>query len=163
MNLLRHYTKNNGATDYDQGSGILLACQGYVLLVKRSQQVLDPNVWSIPGGGRCQVGPRGRLENPWLSAVRELQEEVGSLPFPLTPTRKFTWKKPPKTYITYLVVLPPQALLWTPNLNWENTAWRWVDVITLSLLKLHPGLKWVLSQLGRDKFAVPHHRPKTSD
>ena len=44
------------------------------LLTLRSQDVLEPGTWGIPGG-RVEAG-----ENPYEAAERETEEELGSLP-----------------------------------------------------------------------------------
>jgi len=138
-----------------RSSGILFICQGRVLLVRRAHDEKHPNVWSIPGG-HLKLARDGMPRDPWGNALREVREEMGSLP---PGTGRATKKhraitKRGKTYVTYIVELPPGAMKWRPQLNPEHAAYRWCNPKQVKALKLHPNLRNVLknSQVWEGKF-----------
>lgn len=126
-------------------SGILFVCQGRVLLVKRSHDEVSPNLWSIPGG-HIKVAPDGMPQDAWGSAKREVKEEMGGLPPGVgKATRKHRiTSKTGKTYLTYVVELPPGSMKWRPQLNPEHSAYRWCNRKETKGLELHPNVKRVL-------------------
>jgi 8-oxo-dGTP diphosphatase len=135
-----------------QASGILFVRNhpqyGWQLLVTlRSEQVFDPNVWGVPGGA-CLEG-----EDPFESALRETQEEIGSLPQKYRLLNHYKWQVPSGTfqYITYVVEV--LDLNWENyNFNWEVSDIRWTSLNDTSSLDLHPGFADLLHNFNDKIF-----------
>lgn len=141
MRLSKFKLLNNLALP--NAAGVLFLCTGKILLVKRAPSGTDDaTFWSIPGGMIKQ------RERPWAAAQREVVEELGALPPGWrAPTDRWLWidKKTKLAYLTFVVELPPTALLWKPTLSDEHTAWLWLDKTQTLKKKLHPGLKNLLN------------------
>jgi 8-oxo-dGTP pyrophosphatase MutT (NUDIX family) len=137
--------KDLGADHPKRAAGILFVCQGRVLLVKRAHDEKLPDIWSIPGG-HVKLAHDGMPQDVWGNAKREVKEEMGGLP-PGTgrATRKHrALSKTGKTYVTYVVELPPGAMKWRPRLNPEHASYRWCNRKQIKALKLHPNVARVL-------------------
>lgn len=101
-------------------AGLLLRrADGAAFLVRRSADVLDPGVWSIPGG---RVEPGESVDE---AAHAEALEELGSVPAYAVVGRD-TYHSGGFRYVTLICRVPEGAEIgWRPRLNWENTAWGW--------------------------------------
>lgn len=137
--------KNLGADHPKRAAGILFVCQGRVLLIKRAHDEKLPGLWSIPGG-HIKLAHDGMPQDAWGNAKREVKEEMGALPPGIgRATRKHrAISKEGKTYVTYVVELPPGAMKWRPSLNPEHAAYRWCNRKQVKALKLHPNVARVL-------------------
>jgi 8-oxo-dGTP pyrophosphatase MutT (NUDIX family) len=103
----------------NQGSGALIIAEdtGRILLCLRSDQVNEPNTWSLLGGKMDDD------ENPKESAKREVWEETGySGSSKISLLHTFKYKK--FRYFNHLMIIPRE---FTPKLNWEHTAYQWVE------------------------------------
>jgi len=111
------------------------------LLVLRSEDVMDPHVLGIPGG-RVEPG-----ESEEAAAVSEAREELGALP-ELRFVDKDVYTSGEFTYTTFLVMMSAaDAKKWTPELNWENDAWVWVDPDGLrEVAEVHPNVRKVIEK-----------------
>lgn len=131
----------------EQAAGILFLAEGSALLLKRSQRVRNPGLWSIPGGAVHKGEPVA------VAALREGQEELGDFPaVELGEPRAFVWRTPDKgsgfKYTTLVFQLPRLPLRWSPLLNWEHDDWGWFRIEEALLHpEVHPGVRWVLRQL----------------
>lgn len=127
-----------------EAAGILFVTRTeprYVLLVLRSDEVMDPGVWGIPGG---RVEPHHR--NAFAAALAEAREELGSIPRDFYPRRQRmdVYESGQFRYTTFIVSVNAYALEWKPRLNWENDDWGWF----LELPRpLHPNVERVLRRL----------------
>jgi len=144
-----------GSDHPKRAAGILFVCQGRVLLIKRAHDENHPNLWSIPGG-HIKLAHDGMPQDAWGNAKREVKEEMGALPPGVgRATRKHrAISKSGKTYVTYVVELPPGAMKWRPRLNPEHAAYRWCNRKQVKALKLHPNVARVLrnSDIWDGKF-----------
>jgi 8-oxo-dGTP pyrophosphatase MutT (NUDIX family) len=114
---------------------------GRVLLVLRSQEVLDPGVWGIPGG---RIEPGYEAED---AAVQEALEELGSLPAMKISRKRNVYKSGGFQYTTFLALVPEKAAAaWEPTLNWENDEWGWFGLDALPS-PLHPNVKKAIQEL----------------
>lgn len=144
------------------GAGILFYCEedNTYLLGLRSDMVLDPHVWGIPGGsvsGEALYSSRDthsqRLPDIdfWNGAVNEVYEECGELPPNLSYANVDTFtdfKDGSFVYRTFLykISLKDKAS-WVIEPNYENEEFEWFDVEHLPK-KLHKGVKYTLSVLN---------------
>ena len=122
-----------------RAAGLLIVRgDGRILLVLRSGQVYDPNMWAIPGG-RAEPG-----ESEWVAALEESTEELGTLPA-VRKLSESVYRSGDFSYTTFIVEMDDAAAeAWTPTLNWENTEWGWFEPSALPQ-PLHPGVAAVLS------------------
>lgn len=125
----------------DRAAGLLIQRgDGRILLVLRSQDVLDPGVWGIPGGG---IKPGQDAED---GARRETYEELGELPS-LKIVKKNVYKSGEFQYTTFLAkVSEKDVRSWQPVLNWENDEWGWFLVDDLPS-PLHPNVRKAIREL----------------
>eukprot|EP00882_Tetradesmus_deserticola_P019661 GHRQ01021182.1.p1 GENE.GHRQ01021182.1~~GHRQ01021182.1.p1 ORF type:complete len:170 (+),score=79.01 GHRQ01021182.1:87-596(+) len=133
------------------GAGLLLCCQGKVLLLKRCSKHND-QTWGLPGGNADPT------DQALLStAQREAQEELGVVPDYVTRAEILTrrGKLNQKHYTVFLAdVHCSTAQQYVPRLNAEHSEWRWVpwhDVIAASSgeaggLELHPVVRKLAQQ-----------------
>lgn len=146
------------------GAGVLLACDGEVLLVLRSQHVQEPGTWGIPGGscdGEAMFGRgKGRavdLETARDCALAELEEELGPLPQDLDLDEQdvITYQDRGFTYTTFVMAMWPERrrrLDAGIALNWENDVFRWFTVPeALALPNLHFGTRYVLEKISAEE------------
>ena len=116
-----------------------------VLLLKRSNSVLDPNMWGIPGGARKETA--NGLEDSIITAATESKEEMGTLPKGRIRKQSYVYQKPGTdfTYETFILEIDPTVReSFIPQLNWENTEYNWFRRDSLNEIPLHPGVKEVL-------------------
>jgi len=99
-------------------AGIVFECDGRVLMVKRSDEEENfPGHWALPGG-KAEPG-----ENAEQAALREAREEVGYLATdPLVEVSKVETPTG-MVFHTFHCVVKDR---FTPTLNNEHTAHRWV-------------------------------------
>lgn len=131
------------------GAGVLVVSSKpelEFLLFKRSNEVEEPGVWSIPGGAR-KTKENDQLTESFNTAISELREEAG-LPRGSICTNPITYEKDGYSYDTYILELAYDKMCYIPRLNWENSEWRWVAKEKLAELpSLHPGVKFVIECL----------------
>jgi len=112
---------------------------GRILLVKRSQDVMDPGLWGIPGG-RVEPG-----ESEWAGAISEAEEELGGLP-EVHRAGETVYRSGGFAYTTYLVEVEEgaaEAMSRNVALNWENSEWGWFSPEALPS-PVHPNVKALL-------------------
>lgn len=118
-----------------RAAGLLIQREdtGQFLLALRSDCVMDPGLWGIPGG-RVEPG-----ERDFDAAFMESEEELGSLPrLEVIGDRQV--KSGSFTYTTFhAMVSADDAKAWTPTLNWENDDWGWFSADSLPA-NTHPGV-----------------------
>lgn len=131
------------------GAGVLVVSskpEQEFLLFKRSNEVEEPGIWSIPGGAR-KMKEDGKLTESLNTAISELREEA-NLPRGSLCTNPITYEKEGYSYDTYILELAYDKEYYTPRLNWENSEWRWVAKEKLAELpSLHPSVKFVIDHL----------------
>eukprot|EP00878_Enallax_costatus_P006097 GHUV01006393.1.p1 GENE.GHUV01006393.1~~GHUV01006393.1.p1 ORF type:complete len:180 (+),score=40.05 GHUV01006393.1:209-748(+) len=122
------------------GAGLLLCCNGQVLLLKRHSKHND-QTWALPGGN-VEASDDSLLS----TATREAFEELGSVP-PFEVRAQILTKRgenDQKHYTVFVAdVQPSVQLQFKPELNAEHSEWRWVpwsDVVRKKL-DLHPVVK----------------------
>jgi len=120
-----------------RGAGLLLVTTRHVLLLKRSSTVGNPGTWGLAGG---QLNP---AEDPWSGALREVREEIGRVPRPLTVRHHYVRHVGHRHFDVYVVRVPSSVrTTWRPRLNSEHTDWRWFRSDRLPS-KLHPVVAWL--------------------
>jgi 8-oxo-dGTP diphosphatase len=132
-------------------AGLLVVDRCLALLQLRSQRVLEPGTWSLPGGARLEDEPAAD------AALREASEETGIDPATVKIVAQYThtcdcgW-----TYTTFVANLVGER----PSLrgNWESEQLRWVPVFQVSQLPLHPSFAAAWPAL-RDMLRAPRTRP----
>ena len=145
-----------------RGSGILYTDGKAIFLMLRSSYVQNhPNTWSIPGGA-VPVNRAGAHMDDWKSAQKEMDEEAGGLMVGKRIT-KVQIKTGPFRYTTFVVkVTPKERRMFTPTLNWENTAWAWFEQDDLIGANLHPGFSEALTKVYGQVFSSPKKRARES-
>lgn len=119
-----------------QAAGLLLFSGDRVLLTLRSEEVLEPGTWGVPGGAIHDD------ETPYDGALREAQEELGAIP-PHVVFGEVVYEDGSFRYTTFLARMRRKdAKDWKPRLNWENDDARWIPVRDLPD-DLHFGLEYV--------------------
>ncbi|KAF6264961.1 NUDIX hydrolase domain-like protein [Scenedesmus sp. NREL 46B-D3] len=143
------------------GAGLLLCCQGKVLLLKRCSRHND-QTWGLPGGN-AEPADQGLLS----TALREAQEELGEVPAHEHRAQILTkrGKRNQKHYTVFLAdVAPSTAQQYAPRLNAEHSEWRWVpwnDVTAANSgaadgLTLHPVVCRLAQQHAAEVQGVLH-------
>jgi len=124
-----------------RAAGLLIVRgDGKILLAKRSEEVLDPGVWGVPGG-RIEPG-----EDPLDAAIAETVEEMGSLP-PVKAVAHDVYRSGGFEYWTFIVRMSTtNAQKWRPKLNWENDDWGWFDPDDLPE-PLHPNVRETIRKI----------------
>lgn len=123
-------------------AGIVFEHDGRVLLVKRSKDELNyGGHWALPGG-KAEAG-----ETPEEAAIREAREEVGYLA--TDPMVEVSKVETPTGMVfhTFHCVVKDR---FTPTLNDEHTAFRWVKPGNLPD-PLHPKVAQILKSLKIEK------------
>lgn len=101
------------------------------LLTLRSQDVLEPGTWGIPGG-RVEAG-----ENPFEAAERETEEELGFLPT-FNRVGQSTYTDGRFNYIAYIVHTDDQD--WYPDVAGADAAWENDDAAFFTLTEISTGV-----------------------
>ena len=131
------------------GAGLLiihLKKEYELLLLKRSGSVMDPYLWSIPGGARKEIN--NTMENPLITAVSESLEEMRSVPKGRIRKEPYVYNQPNTifNYHTFILeIYSPERENFIPALNWEHTGYGWFNKDELKKIKLHPGLENLLN------------------
>jgi len=120
------------------GAGVLLVARdtGRILLTLRSEYVMEPGTWGIPGG---KVDDD---ESPRKTAVRELREELGVKAAAKDLSLLFSFIEPSFRYDTFMATIPHQKTA-RFKLNWESDDARWFSLSTLPS-PLHFGARLML-------------------
>jgi 8-oxo-dGTP pyrophosphatase MutT (NUDIX family) len=124
-----------------RGSGVLFVGPGRrILLLRRSQDIHKPGLWGLPGGA-VPVDRRGRYQEDWTSAKREVLEEAGYRvrEKPLLVLRNV---QDDGFVFTTFVVLVDKAF--PTQLSWEHDDSAWVTRQEAEELPLHPGIEGLL-------------------
>ena len=147
------------------GSGVLYYCQEdkTVLLLKRSQEVEDPEVWGIPGG--AIKGTEGMYDDEELnikefnendvrsSANAETEEELGHIPEHIEELGKVTTMSGNFAYTTFIMAVTQeqkQAISKNAQLNWESSELGWFPMSNLPK-KTHPGVTEAIGRFFQGK------------
>lgn len=164
FSLLRRYIKDTLLETASKrywgraGAGIVFICKedDTILLGKRAAWVADPGTWGAPGGsvdGGWRIPPIEdpvEDENIFIStAIRETEEECGSLPNGLKFSGRTEFYDEGFRYVTYLVELTSQQVRsWNPSTpDGETDEWRWFPLDDLPS-PIHPKLISSLQRLG---------------
>jgi len=137
LSQLKNTEKSNKA------AGFLFFCpeDNSIFLMKRSEKVSEPGVWSIPGGG-VEKG-----ETFLDAAKREVEEEAGSIPEFLHIINNTLFQLNDFQYKTFVAEMSKeQKDSWKPKLNFEHDEYKWFDLNDLPN-KLHHGVKFTLDQI----------------
>ncbi len=142
------------------GAGILFVCDAdkTIMTVLRSDEVLEPGTWALPGGScngeamaSSHEGQSVSKEEAWRCAVKETKEEIGYFPKKYKIVDKIVFKKDAFAYTTFVVAVDKrekQNLYEKAVLNWENDDLAWATPKeTERRGDLHFGLKYILEQL----------------
>ena len=125
--------ENRTLTDKIICSGALICSQdtNRFLLVQKSHGK-HAGTWGLVGGTNL-VG-----ENPWQGLQREMEEEIGSLPYikKTLPLEKFVSNDSIFNFHTYFCVVETEFI---PVLSSEHDAWGWFDLSRLPK-PVHRGL-----------------------
>lgn len=137
-----------------QGSGTLFVRNHpqfgpQLLAVLRSEHVEEPNTWGTSGG----AVPRGETDL-MQSALRETEEELGSLPSQYKVLRSYVWQQPGGTFkfTTFIIEVLDQ---WEPEssrFNYEVTDAIWTNMEESQGLDLHFGLSSILNDLQENVY-----------
>ncbi|KAF8070866.1 NUDT15 [Scenedesmus sp. PABB004] len=128
------------------GAGLLLCCEGKVLLLKRSSKHNDAT-WGLPGGN-ADAADEGQLLS---TATREAHEELGAVP-PFDVRAQVVTKRgkrAQKHFTVFLADVNSQvAASFIPKLNAEHSAWEWVPWarVLAGELALHPVVALLVSE-----------------
>jgi len=141
-----------------KASGMLFLCRedGTLLLLKRSRNVEDPGTWGVPGGAigegfsHIEHGEKDPENKTFLeSALKETQEELGTIPRVGTLLGTTNFRDGDFTYRTYIYDIPLQEKERFSKqivLNWENDYWTWFKFEDLPT-NLHKGVIFALNQM----------------
>jgi 8-oxo-dGTP pyrophosphatase MutT (NUDIX family) len=125
--------ENRTLTDKIICSGALICSQdtNRFLLVQKAHGK-HAGTWGLVGGTNL-VG-----ENPWQGLQREMEEEIGSLPYikKTLPLEKFVSNDSIFNFHTYFCVVETEFI---PVLSDEHDAWGWFDLNRLPK-PVHRGL-----------------------
>jgi 8-oxo-dGTP pyrophosphatase MutT (NUDIX family) len=125
--------ENRTLTDKIICSGALICSQdtNRFLLVQKAHGK-HAGTWGLVGGTNL-VG-----ENPWQGLQREMEEEIGSLPYikKTLPLEKFVSNDSIFNFHTYFCVVETEFI---PVLSDEHDAWGWFDLSRLPK-PVHRGL-----------------------
>lgn len=143
-----------------QGSGVLFIRNHpeygiQVLAILRSANVEEPGTWGTTGG----AVPTGEADL-FLSALRETEEEIGSLPL-FRRISEWTWESGGSfRYTNY--ILECLDLNWLPTrFNWEVDAAEWVSLNQASAMNLHFGLEALLEGASDKILEIADKTQKT--
>ena len=124
-------TKSTKKPHYTVAAGIIWN-KKMLLVSKRRERGLLGGLWEFPGG---KIKPN---ESPRQCVLREIKEELGSLPdiVKTIPIEKFTHNKNNFIYETFVNIIEEEFI---PDLNHEHVGYAWVDIDHFPK-PLHPGL-----------------------
>ena len=121
-----------------RGVGVIIVCNGEILLMQRSDEVYEPGTWSYPGG-RVEDG-----EDERSAAVREVMEETGyTISGRMHTLYVFNDSESDFKYTTFIVHINNRPNI---RLNWENDNCGWFSIDNFPK-PLHFGLKTILPKL----------------
>lgn len=138
-----------------RGAGLLLLCEGELLLLLRRSTHNDRH-WGLPGGN-----VEARDPTLQATALREATEELGALPplqllAELLTTRG---QRGEKHYTVFLCRVERSVrAAWVPRLNEEHREWRWFPVAAVAAavhgvgeapVPLHPVVAALVAQHAR--------------
>lgn len=138
------------------GAGILFFCNDEILLTLRSQHILQPGTWSLPGGSirgeyhtdEERIKPVQLTEKEiWAGAKKETREELGSFPRLISPFDKVIYRDKGFEFTTFLVKIPEFVKnMWEfePD-SFEVEDVRWFPRYDLPL-PLHFGMIYVMQR-----------------
>ena len=120
------------------GCLILAKNSGRVLLQQRSPDVKYPGTWGFFGGKS-----EGQ-ERPIETLLREIQEEIGSIPAyqKVIPLSSYTSNDNKFTYHTFVILVKKEFI--PKKLNKESSGFSWTNIDNFPQ-PLHPGVKSQLS------------------
>lgn len=136
-----------------QGVGVLLTTGRRIFLMLRSDHVLDPGVWGVPGGAVRIDDQTGRAEALPQAAVNELSEESG-IQLGASELQKMTvdqtvFQAKNFRYTTFIVRVPEELTHRKVSLNWESDDAQWMTQNEVEELladgMLHHGVEFTLS------------------
>jgi 8-oxo-dGTP pyrophosphatase MutT (NUDIX family) len=130
-----------------------IVCSGALIYAKSTRRFLllqksrgkHQGTWGLVGGTNLQD------ENPWQGLLREIQEEIGSVPkiIKTIPLETFVSNDKVFNFHTYLCVVNDEFI---PILSDEHIAWAW-STIDYAPKPLHQGLRNSFSnKTMRNKF-----------
>ena len=141
------------------GSGFLYYCpkDNTVLLLERSDAVMDPGVWGIPGG--ALKGTEGFYDEDELDedfgeeelrsgAMNETEEELGHVPAEAVEVGRTTINFKGFKYTTFIMSVEPEtkaAITRDARLNWESNNLGWFSLSDLPV-NLHYGVAAAIKQ-----------------
>jgi len=118
-----------------------IVCSGALFYAKNTRKFLllqkasgkHQGTWSLVGGTNEE------LETPWQGLMREVQEEIGSIPTILKtiPLETFVSNDTVFNFHTYLCVIEDEFV---PQLSDEHIGWAWTT-LDYAPRPLHQGLK----------------------
>jgi 8-oxo-dGTP diphosphatase len=122
-------------------AGLLLVCDGQVLLQERSGRVHQGGTWSTPGGA-LEPG-----EDALAAAAREAHEELGLEACSYDVTRLYVAECGGWTYTTVVATVPERPTLVQ---QWETARMAWLDPDDVARLPLHPAFRDAWEDLHRN-------------
>lgn len=129
------------------GSGILFTTGTRILLLLRSDSVEEPGTWGIPGGAIPQKRS-GEFEDAYISAKREVREELGSVPVHRV-VDQYVYQENNFQYTTFIAEVDPSVEeTLHPRFNWENDDYAWISLDELGAYDLHFGTLEVLNHVN---------------
>lgn len=138
-----------------QGVGVLMTTGERMLLLLRSSEVLDPDVWGIPGGAVRIDDKTGEHEDLYESASTEVEEETGLYLSPdfirKNQEYKTIYKEGSFKYTTFVVKVPKEMIDQDVFLNWENNEYMWFKMEEIDEMiknnKIHYGVKYTIKEM----------------
>jgi hypothetical protein len=136
------------------GAGLMLLSPNNeaIMLLYRSEHVMDPELWGIAGGARREDA-NGNLEDALVAALSESMDEMGGLPEGKIRREPYIFHKPETnfTYQTFFMDVDSSEFpRYQPKLNWEHTDAGWFDrafvLGQMSPYHVHPGVLEVLKK-----------------
>src|SRR5574343_926877 len=118
-----------------QAAGCIFKAEktGRILLMFRSNSVLEPHTW-----GNCG-GAHKKDESPEKAAEREGREETG-YEGKITMIPSLVFKKPGFIYRNFIALVDDEFV---PDLGWESEDYMWCDINDLPS-PLHFGMEFLL-------------------
>ena len=128
------------------------------MLLERSSEVEDPELWGIPGG--AVMGTEGMYDDADMnedfdedvlrsSANKETEEEIGHLPEGGKEMGSVTIAFGNFKYTTFLIHVNAEQknkITQQTTLNWESNDIKWFPIYNLPK-KLHPGVRAAIKKL----------------